>query len=205
MAAFIAAAHGEGIAVYLLTGDPAWGLDGTGDSMAAEIDRAAGYGGLRGVMMDVEPYLTQEWEADAQGVMGTYVEGMTRAREAADAAGLELVACIPYFYDSLGHAGALETLVEGGCHVLAVMSYDKKDEAENLETEAALARARGRPLIMIYELQPPGPHDLTEGNTYYNDGLGPLIKSWGRLRRRYGPSMSYALHEYESLREVLKG
>lgn len=201
---FLRAAEEEGITVYMLTGDPAWGLDSSGRAMTEEISRAAGYGGLRGVMMDVEPYLTAEWQDDPDSAMERYVQAMTAAKEAADAGGQELVACIPYFYESLGQEERLETLVNRGCHAVAVMNYDKQDEADNLENEAAFAKAYGKPLLTIYELQPPGTQDLTDRNTYYNDGLDALAESWARLERRYGDMrFSYALHEYEALKEVL--
>ena len=48
--------------------------------------------GAKGVVLDVEPYLTDGWKDRAE-VLRQYVDGMCRAREAADRAGIELIAC----------------------------------------------------------------------------------------------------------------
>ena len=208
---FLTQAGEAGIQVWLLTGDPAWGLDPTGAAMAAEIARAAGYNRgleagerLRGVVMDVETYLTGAWADDPAEVMDRYVSAMAAARSAAGRAGLALSACVPYYYDDLGLAGPLERLVDQGCDGLVVMNYYRGDEAAQIETELALARAGGKPLTVAYELQPPGVHGLTEQNTYYGAGLGAVEESFDAIARRLGgEGLSYALHSYDALREVL--
>lgn len=202
VSAFTAAAQERGISVYLLTGHADWSLDPSGKAMTKEITRAKTYPGLRGVIMDVEPYGTDAWDDDPDQVMTTYVEGMTRARTAADRAGLELIACIPYFFDNKGQTQALERLTDQGCHALAVMNYYKGKEAAHIETECALAKKYDKPILTIYELQPPGTHDLTDRNTYHQDGLEALTENWRALQKTY-PSLSFALHNYEALKEVL--
>ena len=203
--AFLEDAQQRNISVYLLTGDPGWGLDESGAAMKKEIERAAALPGeVRGVMMDVEPYLTEEWDADRDQVMQIYVDAMERACEAAEDAGLELIACIPYFYDDLGQISRLEELVERGCHALAVMNYDKGDEAENLKAETEFAHRYERPVTTIYELQEPGKAGLSERNTYYQDGLGAVKENWRELLEEYPDlDISYALHDYTALKEVL--
>ncbi len=202
---FLNEADSRGIDVYFLTGDPSWGLDSDGKAMLKEVDRAAAMPDtLSGIMMDTEPYLTDKWEEDPEEVMEDYVAAMAKARRAAERAGMEFVACIPYFYDTKGQTELLEKLTKDGCHALAVMNYDKKNEAANIETEADLAVQYKRPLITIYELQEPGKHELTKRNTYYHDGLSAVTDSWEQLRAHYPKlAFSYALHDYRALREVL--
>lgn len=198
------------IAVYLLTGDPEWGLDPSGKPMIEAVERAAEYNeglpegiGLRGVLMDTEPYLTRGWDDDPSSVMESYADAMTRANETACQKGLEYIACIPYFYDSLGQEETLERLVREGCGGLAVMNYHKNDEVGQIENEVALARKYDRPITVIYELQPPGTHDLTEANTYYNDGIAAVDESWRALMEAFGPNgLSRAIHEFEAAKEV---
>ena len=159
--------------------------------------------GAKGVVLDVEPYLTDGWK-DRTEVLRRYVDGMCRAREAADRAGIELIACIPYFYDKDG-TEELERLVSKGCHSFAVMNYDRKKEVSHLKTEAGLAAAYGRPLFTICELQKPGTHGLTERNTYYALGPDGVRESWKELRGAYPDQpFSYALHDSRSLKEVLR-
>lgn len=208
---FLQAAYVEGIAVYLLTGAPEWGMDANGEDMQREVARAAGYNQglaeaarLRGVMMDVEPYQTRAWHGDADGVMAAYVRVMSRAKTACERQSMVYIACIPYFYDNKGQSARLEQLIQEGCHAVAVMNYHKGDEAVHLETEAALAKAAGKPLVTIYELQPPGSHGLTERNTYHREGLTAVEKNWQGLREQVDhPQFSYALHCDQALQEVL--
>lgn len=208
---FLRAAAEREIAVYLLTGAPDWGLDPSGGRMTEAVERCAQYNrglpagtGLRGVMMDAEPYLTEEWDIDPAGAMDAYVSGMAAAREAARGAGLQYVACIPWFYEEKGLAEALGRLIATGCDGLAVMNYQKRNEAGQIETEVALAREAGIPVTVIYELQAPGGHGLTERNTYHSDGLGAVAESFRALEARFGgDALFYALHDSRALQEVL--
>ena len=159
---------------------------------------------LRGVMMDVEPYQTAQWTGDKDGVMASFTAAMIKARQASEQASLQLIACIPYFLDEKGQEKRLAELTAEGCHALAVMNYNKKDEARQLQLEASLAAANEKPLVMIYELQAPGKHDLTERNTYYHDGLAGVAASWSTLLQQVEcRQFSYALHDYEALKEVV--
>lgn len=209
---FLRAAAEREIGVYLLTGAPEWGLDPEGADMAAEVERCGRYNRglpagtrLRGVMMDVEPYLTEEWDQDPAGVMDAYVSGMTTARAAAQKDGLQYFACIPWFYDTKGLEEGLGELISSGCDGLAVMNYQKRDEAGQIEAEAAMARESAVPLTVIYELQAPGTHDLTEYNTYHKEGLEAVAESFRALEERFGERpLYYALHDGRALREVLE-
>lgn len=208
--AFLEEAYRRDIGVCLLTGAPQWGLDEGGEIMREEIARAVSYNSslprearLQGVLMDVEPYLTPEWEDSPKEVMDSYVRAMEQARRAAQDAGLQLIACIPYFYDSLGHEEALGQLIREGCDAVAVMNYQKNDEAGQIRTELALAE--GKPFTVIYEMQPPGSHDLTEANTYYQEGLKGVAKSVDALREACGADgLSYAIHDYKILKELMR-
>lgn len=207
---FLRAAAKRSIPVYLLAGEPEWGLDESGAAICVAVERTSAYNAgleeasrLRGVLIDAEPYLIDEWEENSSSIMKSYVSAMTRAYAAAEAEQLELIACIPYFYDELGYQSELDSLVHGGCHTLAIMNYNKEKEAVNIENEAALAQTYQRPLITIYELQAPGIHDLKERNTYYHDGIDAVRESWKALRKKLEfPQLSYALHEYQALQEV---
>lgn len=134
-----------GIRVLLLTGRPEWGLDPQAAALKEEVDRAAALakrsgGALEGLMVDVEPYLTQSWEEDETRVMEGYVSAMVAARQYANRQGLALLACIPYWYDN-DHSEALARLIEEGCDGVAVMNYYRSGEASHIQAEADLARA----------------------------------------------------------------
>lgn len=201
---FVTSAARRDVDVFLLAGDPSWGLDPNGEAMVGQIRRAAGFEGVRGVLMDVEPHGTDAWDDDPSGSLATYVEAMVHAKEAASEEGLELVACIPFYYESSDATGALETLVAHGCDALAVMNYSKRDEAGQIANEVRLCMAYGKPVTAIYELQPAGTHGLQEHNTYHEDGLEAVRLSWEALRATYPDAeLSYALHDATAVLEHL--
>lgn len=211
-AAFLQQARENGISVYLLVGDPSWGLDSQGTELCAAVSRvvqwkqALGEDAPVGIMADVEPYLTDAWQEDPQAVMRSYLDGIRLAYNAAESAGVRLDLCIPCYYDTWGLETSLQELVET-CHGIAVMNYYRGSEAENLKTEWELANKAGKPLRTVYELQAPGNHDITEQNTYYGVGLDALRANWKYVTRTLSGNhlLGYALHDYAALQKMLAG
>lgn len=206
--AFLQEAASNKIEVYFLTGSPEWGLDPLAEHLLEQVESAAalnraGEGKLRGVVLDVEPYLTDAWDEDPDTTMDTYVSAMELAYEAARKEKLRCIVCIPYFYDTKGQEAGLERLISSCCDAVAVMNYQKADEAGQLARETELAERYGKELIQIYELQEPGDHGLTERNTYHGDGLEAVERSRASLLERY-PGLSFAYHDYPSLRALVE-
>lgn len=202
-----AAAHEVGI--YLLTGEPEWGLEADGASMVDEIMRAQainqlvpGEAQIRGVVMDVEPYLTDKWDTAPGEVMDRFAAGLACAYSEALDCGLQLIVCIPYFYDTKGYADALERIIESGCDRAAVMNYYKGKEADHIADEIALSRKYGKKLVNIYELQPPEGTAVTEANTYYHEGLGAVVRSAVSLRSMYQGDVEFAIHDFDAWKEM---
>lgn len=207
---FLEEAASRKISVFLLCGDPRWGLDQNGKKVTAEIRRAVYLNeqleekaSLAGVMLDVEPYLTKEWQENPEWVMKRYVSAMKAAFQEAEDTGLKMIACIPYFYDSKGFSEALEELIAHGCHAVAVMNYYKGSEFAHIQTELALAEKNEKPIMTIYELQSPGKYGVEDKNTYYDDGMDAVMNNWMVLDRVSKSNLlSYGIHHYEALREV---
>lgn len=200
---FLSAAAEARVTVYLLTGEPEWGLDPNGDKMTHEVRRAAKLG-MAGVMMDVEIHQTPEWDRDANAALKTFVRAMINTRKFADEAGVELIACIPGNYDALGFTKRLMRLVRDGCHTVAVMNYNKRKEVVNIIKEVHYAQVFGKELINIYELQAAGKHGLMEHNTYHEEGLDAVRGSYEKLRRVFPDcELKFAIHNYDALLEVM--
>ncbi len=209
MSSYLESACAHGIDVYLLTGDPSWGLEEDGESMASEIVRAQEMNEMapkdaqiKGIVMDVEPYLTDYWDNAPKQVMELFASGLADARQKAQAYGLEFIVCIPYFYDTEGYKDELETIIAKGCDSAAVMNYYKGKEEEHIADEAALSRKYGKKLINIYELQPPKGNSIVEANTYYHDGLGAVMKNAARLKSVYKGDIRFAIHDYDAWKEM---
>ena len=210
-AAFLREAENHGVSVYALAGAPEWGLEQDAASLISVLEEAAranqaleGGRGLQGVVADVEPYLLEEWDEDRESLMQGFADGMTLAHSRAQELGLELLLCVPTFYDA-DCPEALERLVQHGCDGIAVMNYNRTDEYGQILEEARLAEQYGKRLIHVAELQPPGEHDLTEINTYYHLGLGVLHASWDSLAARIPyQRLSFSYHYYAPLAELLE-
>lgn len=210
---FLGDAAKKQIDVYLLAGSPEWALEEDGESMyhqverAIEINRGGGKNqGVKGILFDVEPYLLEEWDKqESQKIMDNFVKGMKIAYEKAQDSGLEVIICMPYFYDDLGVSKQLEALIEEGCDSVAIMNYYQGKEYEHIKTEASLAAKYGKKLINIYELQAPGKYGLKDKNTYYEEGIKSVEENFDSLQAAFdGQDISVALHEYKALKEVLE-
>lgn len=209
LSSFFAEAEEHRIKVYLLTGDSTWARDETGEALvnavrqAASVRRRMGGSALKGVMMDVEPYLLPEWEEEAESLMDSYVSAMKEARKQAEEDDLFLYACIPYYYDSEGLTSYLNALMEQGCHGIAVMNYYRENETEHIRYEWQQSKRLHKPIVNIYELQRPGLHGLKEINTYHESGMAGIAKSFRSIRKSLPYDyLTFAVHDYNSLLEV---
>lgn len=208
--AFLEEAKAHEIEVYYLTGDPSWGLDENGTRLREEIRKVESMNrqlekstAFRGIMADVEPYLTEGWEEKPVEIMKQYVASMKAAWKEADQAGLKLIACIPYSYDTEGFTEELEQLIHEGCHGIAIMNYYKGKEWAHLKTEFELAEKYGKSIMNIYELQQPGIYGLEEKNTYYKEGMPGIRKSYKELIKEAGTGrIGLGIHNYKALLEV---
>lgn len=227
MPVFVERAMKEGITVYYLTGDSSWGLDPEGTRLCEAVEEAAAYNRrierkflerrkkdgetwetvprLAGIVFDVEPYTRAEWDRNPGKVMDSFVSGMTRAYTLAQKYDLEMIVCIPWYYDKKGQQDGLEELIKNGCDAIAVMNYYRGAEVKNIATEVALVQKHGKGIITIYELQKADGRSLQEINTYYNSGLAALDRSFKSVIEAYPEqTISIAYHDYRALKEVLK-
>ncbi len=209
--AFMADAEDAGVALYALAGEPDWVLESYGESVLESLDQIARYnrvaqsGRIRGLVLDAEPYLLAAWDRGRSAeLMAAYLHIVRIGYERAQELALEFILCIPFFYDDNGFEEPLRTLISQHCTGVAIMNYFKKDEAGQIATEVAYARQADVPVIQIYELQAPGLHGLQESNTYHQQGLQGVHESFARMQQTvHAPGLSYALHEYKALKELM--
>lgn len=179
VAAFLERRGDHGQTVYYLCGNANWSIEKDGASMLREVERAAAYNAVAGehkfvgIQFDVEPYCLMDFDENAEEYMAQYVKNSKLAYQAAKEKGLLVEICIPYWWDSAyGFDEELEDLIANACDSVAVMNYYKKQkEIDHIEGELELCKKYNKPIVNITETIPPGQHDLTEDNTYYNDGI----------------------------------
>lgn len=227
MSVFVESAMEEGISVYYLTGDSSWALDPEGAKLCDAVDNAVAYNRrikrkflarreadgkawetvprLKGIVLDVEPYTRKEWDRDPDKVMQSFVSGMKNAYDKAKENDLEVILCIPWYYDKKGQTEGLEELIEDGCDAVLVMNYYRGAEIKNIATEIELVQKHGKRLITAYELQKADGRGIKEINTYYNSGFKALQANYQKLLKAYpGKPISMAYHDYRAFKDLVK-
>lgn len=209
IASFIQDAISYDMEVYLLDGAPSWGTEANGESMKKVLERVDSYNKensgapLKGVLLDVEPYALDNWEDEQKSIMEDYLSGVKEAYRFSREIGLEFALCISCFYDTWGHEEILEQLIKN-CDTVVVMNYQRGNELKELKQEASFAKKYKKQIVNVYELQQEGKHGIKERNTYYHAGLEALYENFKELKKELsGVKLSYGLHEFEALQEVI--
>lgn len=203
-----------GVSVYSLLGDAEWSYEENARTLVNEMAAAVRYNQkqteekrIKGFMIDVEPYLLDEWadnENTRMNLMLKYLKCMKIGCTYAHEHQMEFLVCIPTFFDD-DCPEILSQLVSDACDGIAVMNYDRRDEYGQIETEVELARQYGRRIICIYELQDVGLHGLEDVHTYANAGLDALWQSAEDLDSRFDyDKLQFAYHYYLPLKNMLE-
>ena len=210
---FLIEAEDKKINVSFLAGDPKWGLDKDGKEMLGAVDRVIEINknieksnGIKSIIFDVEPYLSDEWNKNTDNsIMNSFVKAITTAYKKANENSIEVIVCIPYYYDDMGFSRQLKRIIKSGCDSVAIMSYYKDNEAKHINKEVKYADKYRKKIINIYELQAAGKYGLEDKNTYYKEGIVGVEKSFANIKEEFvGKDVSIAFHEYNVVKEILK-
>lgn len=210
--AYLLEAESKNIEVSFMDGSSKWALEKNAEHAIKSLERVIKINknlhkskGIKSIIFDIEPYTLKEWNTSTrEEIMEKFVAGMKLTYNKAKANNIEVILCIPYYYDTVGLSVQLEELIEKGCDSVAIMNYYKKREAKHIEQEVEFAYKHGKKVINIYELKAPGTHGLVEKNTYYNDGILAVEKSFINIKRELpGKDISIAFHDYRAVKEVL--
>ena len=197
--------------VYYLCGDPEDVLDQDAEKMIENIDDAAAikeYDNndvLKGILFDVEPYLLDEWEIQPDKIIQQFADNLQIAYKKAKENKLEMIVCIPYYYDTKGFSDSLEKLIKDGCDGIAIMNYYQKNEYEHIKEEVELAKKYNKTCINIYEFQPSGKYGLTDKNTYYEEGIEKAEENFKVLRNKLDSNnLVLSFHEYKAIKGLME-
>ena len=208
---FLTSAKNQNIKIYALTGTPEWALSEDGESMIKRVEFIAKINEhlpddtkIKGIVMDVEPYLLDGFEENRKEIMKKFISAISKTYEIAKKYDLELVVCIPYYYDHWNLESELEEIIINS-DTIAIMNYYREKEIEHMEYEAVLSRKHNKEVMTIYELQEPGLYGLTERNSYYGMSIENVYESFEEIKSYYSDQkVSVAFHEYEFLKELLE-
>lgn len=197
--------------VYYLCGDPEDALDQDAEKMIGNIDDAAAikeYDNndvLKGILFDVEPYLLDEWEIQPDKTIQQFADNLQIAYKKAKENKLEMIVCIPYYYDTKGFSDFLEKLIKDGCDGIAIMNYYQKNEYEHIKKEVELAKKYNKTCINIYEFQSSGKYDLADENTYYEEGIEKAEENFKVLRNKLDSNnLVLSFHEYKTIKGLME-
>lgn len=198
-------AANENIELYYLAGKSEWGLDENATELKKIIDSIATSNlNIEGITIDVEPYLLKDWQENKKEILNSYYLSMQTAYQYAKSNNLRVVLCIPNWLDDVD-IKILEDLIANTCDEIAIMNYNKKDEIPAIKNEVYLAMKYDKPLECIVEFQDVGTHQLTEDQTYANDGLGLAIENFNKLYGFYHYNkIGFAYHYATPLMKMLK-
>ncbi len=137
--------------------------------------------------------------------MNSFVKAITTAYKKANENSIEVIVCIPYYYDDMGFSRQLKRIIKSGCDSVAIMNYYKDNEAKHINKEVKYADKYRKKIINIYELQAAGKYGLEDKNTYYKEGIVGVEKSFANIKEEFvGKDVSIAFHEYNVVKEILK-
>lgn len=200
-----------GVSVYYLTGQPQWGLDPEAKDMKKQMDKIVSLnvanseiGQFKGVLIDIEPYLLEEWNTNEKDAFNVFVISMKETYNYAKDNNLEVILCLPNWLDKVSKE-SLETLIKECCDEVAIMNYNRSDEIVAIEDEVRYAQDVNKPIHCIFEFQDIGQHGLTENETYRYEGIGKAINNFNKLKKYYGNATIYLSYHYlDSIIEMLQ-
>ncbi|MFB9276175.1 hypothetical protein [Cohnella cellulosilytica] len=211
--AFIQKAHGLGIEVEALGGDPTWGLTDYRKEIDSFIEWMEDYRGavggqaaFDGIHMDIEPYLLKEWERDRDEVVRQWMDNVEylvgRAKQDAS---LRISADLPFWIHKIparrnGNLGAW--MIERLDRVV-LMNYRNFAIGENGIIANALPMIKegtkaGKPVIVGLET---GPTEEGEHVTFFGMGASSLrrqiqLSHW--VMRWHAGYEGFSIHDYKN-------
>ena len=132
---FVKALHNRKIEVYALLGAVEWGYEEDGATLLAHLEKIVQYNvqssekeKFDGVMLDIEPYISDSWKENPEEYMDRYISCMKKGYKFAQKNHLRTAICIPRHYDNQGLTSGLEELIKETCDEVAVMKSRQSEQ-----------------------------------------------------------------------------
>ena len=224
LAEFLREAHARGIQIEALQGNPLWALKAN-HSLA--LNWVKGYldfnkkrplaEKIDGVSLDIEPYLTSEWETgDREKLKSDFIELLSQLRRMVDDSvhpelvegSFQLGVAIPVFYKR--EPEFEEALLKQVDYAALMDYYDAAvDIIENARFHINLANRLGKKIVIGVETQ-----DLVQmgqgkrRNTFFEEGWGEMEQEMKKVADDFCKEPGFgglAIHCYDSYRLLQKG
>jgi hypothetical protein len=199
---FINTAHGAGLQVLAMGGDPSWSWGGS--DWGNWVDEIVTFGSFDGIVFDVEPHTLSDWNSKRRNrLIRSYLSALDRASRRAGS--LPILTTVPFWWDDPAFKTKKQLLIE---HVLnrsdgiIIMAY--RDHAlgvdgiiEHSATEADMAAALGKQFTVGVET---GFTDLDKVS-FAEEGKAAMEAELSLIESTYGGASGYrgiAIHHYGS-------
>ncbi|MEI8175640.1 MAG: sugar-binding protein [Candidatus Omnitrophota bacterium] len=219
LAEYLKESHAHGIKVEALTGNPVWSLAQNHHLLTNWIKFFLEYNKdkpqeqrLDGISLDVEPYLTAEWEKDRERIKRDYIELLKKCRKLIDSykQDFKVGVAIPFFYDKEDD-GQFERQILQQVDYLALMAYYDiaKDIIDKSVFHVKLASEMNRKVFIALETQ-----DLVEmrqgkrRNTFIEEGWEEMERQLDKVKKAFmlEPGFGgFAMHHYDSYKIMTRG
>ncbi len=203
--------------VFLLEGARDWLTEGDMNNVisvineANELNKILDYK-LKGVSLDVEFYLTDEYQKAANegdvdkqlSLFRQFTENTKKCCDYAENLGLKYSMALPVWLDKLSEE-ILEDLMNYNYDHIAFMNYFKETIMENMDKEVEIAKKHNIKIVSIAEVQDPKFGTVGEEDTFYNDGLEQCINTLNDIRQKYNyENLGVSYHYYKPLLSLLE-
>jgi len=190
---FLKESHEKNIKVEALTGNPTWALKEYHQACLDWIESFLKYNKTRpqelridGVSLDVEPYLTSEWQTDRERIKTEYLDLLKKVKALIDSykQDFRFGVAITHFYSEIDN-GKFEEKILGYVDYAAVMAYydDPNKIIEKAKAHMAIADKVNKKIVIGVETQDlialnQGERRFTffeEGWEYMEDALAQVL------------------------------
>jgi len=213
---FLRLAHEKNLKIEGLTGDPTWSLTKNHQACLSWVKNFLEYNKDRppeeridGISLDVEPYLTSEWQTERAVIKKEYLELLSKVRALIDSYKQEFrfgVAIPPPYAEE----GDFETQILGYIDYIALMDYyDDADKiVEKGLAHVELAAKLGKKVAIGIETQDlVSMHQGERRFTFFEEGwvrMEEELAKAGAVFSRYTSFEGFAIHAYYSYRLLQK-
>ncbi|RJX37913.1 hypothetical protein D3P09_17660 [Paenibacillus pinisoli] len=217
--AFIEEAHGLGIEVEALGGDPAWGLTEyqqdiesfigwIKDYQLAAGERAA----FDGIHVDIEPYLLKEWKQDRDDIVRQWMGNVEfLVKKAKKDTSLRVSADLPFWIHKIpaSDSESVGSWMIDQLDGVVLMNYRNFAIGENGIIANALPMIKegtraGKPVIIGLEM---APSDEGEHISFYESGTSSMHRQMQlshMVMRWHTGYQGFSIHDYKRWREAAK-
>lgn len=198
----------NGIDVYRLIGHYSWAYDNVNDAKRY-VDDINSYNQkvnesskIKGVVFDIEPHQNPNWkhwnDEQRNAAVSKYTDNMTELYNYSKQYGLEVVICIPYWFEKFD---SFDRLFKDAADTYSVMNYTKRGIVRHISEEVAEAEKYGKKVEQISNVGHVGSEDIT---SYRNDGMQKLLDDQKQILDTYPYSgLRVSFHQYKTILDIL--